>query len=188
MVYSIGNHYSITMELMNRNVLPDESIVSKILVFRDQKVMLDSDLAALYGVGTKVLNQAVKRNLNRFPDDFMFQLDEEEFEILKSQNVTSSWGGRRKLPYVFTEQGIAMLSSVLTSYTAVEVNIRIIRIFTRLREMVSTNKDILLKLEQLEQQVALNSRDTELIFQTLRQLLDVPNEERRAVGYKVQEN
>lgn len=150
--------------------------------------MLDSDLAALYGVETKVLNQAVKRNLNRFPDDFMFQLSETEFENLMSQNVTSSWGGRRKLPYVFTEQGIAMLSSVLTSQIAVDVNIRIIRIFTRLRDMLSTNKDILWKLEQLEQQVTNNSRDTELIFQTLRQLLETPAEERKAVGYKAENN
>lgn len=178
----------ITIELLNRNLLPDEQIISKILVFREQKVMLDSDLAALYGVETKVLNQAVKRNLNRFPDDFMFQLSETEFENLMSQNVTSSWGGRRKLPYVFTEQGIAMLSSVLTSQIAVDVNIRIIRIFTRLRDMLSTNKDILWKLEQLEQQVTNNSRDTELIFQTLRQLLETPAEERKAVGYKAENN
>jgi hypothetical protein len=98
--------------------------------------------------------------------------------------VTSSWGGRRKLPYVFTEQGIAMLSSVLSSPTAIEVNIRIIRIFTRLREMVSTNKDILLKIERLEQQVAQNSSDTELIFTTLRQLITEIPEERNRVGYK----
>jgi hypothetical protein len=177
------------MELAYPTLLPDESIISKIFIFRRQKVMLDSDLAALYGVETKVLNQAVKRNLNRFPYDFMFQLTDEEFELLKSQTVTSSWGGRRKLPYVFTEQGIAMLSSVLTSATAVEVNIRIIRIFTRLREMLSTNKDILLKLEKLEQQVTKNSDDTELIFETLRQLFSEPVEQRRTeVGYKQRKN
>lgn len=168
---------------MNQNVLPDEFIISKIYVFRDQKVMLDNDLAALYGVQTKVLNQAVKRNLNRFPSDFMFQLEDEEFYNLKSQIVTSSWGGRRKFPYVFTEQGIAMLSSVLTSHIAVDVNIRIIRIFTKMREIVSTNKDVLLKLEQLERQVVRNTEDTELIFQTLRQLLDEPKKPRSKVGY-----
>ncbi len=170
----------------SQTVLPDEQIISKIYVFRNQKVMLDSDLATLYGVETKVLNQAVKRNSNRFPADFMFQLEEVEFEYLKSQIVTSSWGGRRKLPYVFTEQGIAMLSSVLTSAIAVEVNIRIIRIFTRLREMLSTNKDILLKLEQLERQVEQNTADTEIVFRTLRQLLDTPEAgaERVGIGYK----
>lgn len=170
----------------SQTVLPDEQIISKIYVFRNQKVMLDSDLATLYGVETKVLNQAVKRNSNRFPADFMFQLEEVEFEYLKSQFVTSSWGGRRKLPYVFTEQGIAMLSSVLTSAIAVEVNIRIIRIFTRLREMLSTNKDILLKLEQLERQVEQNTADTEIVFRTLRQLLDTSEAgaERAGIGYK----
>jgi hypothetical protein len=172
------------MENPYPTLLPDESIVSKIYRVRGEKVMLDSDLATLYGVETKVLNQAVKRNMSRFPPDFMFQLNEEEFPNLKSHSVTSSWGGRRKLPYVFTEQGIAMLSSVLSSPTAIEVNIRIIRIFTRLREMVSTNKDILLKIERLEQQVAQNSSDTELIFTTLRQLITEIPEERNRVGYK----
>ena len=175
------------MELNSHNLLPDETIIRRIYVFRKQKVMLDSDLAELYGVQTKVLNQAVKRNLNRFPEDFMFQLFEDEFIGLKSQIVTSNVGrgGRRKFPYVFTEQGIAMLSSVLSSPAAVEVNIRIIRIFTRMRELMSTNKDILLKLEQLERQVEQNSRDTELIFQTLRQLLEEPEEEvRKQIGYK----
>jgi hypothetical protein len=169
-------------------LLPDESIISKIYRFRGEKVMLDSDLAELYGVDTRTLNQAVKRNLNRFPFDFMFQLSETEYELLISQFVISSWGGRRKLPYVFTEQGIAMLSSVLKSDTAVEVNIRIIRIFTRLREMVSTNKDILLKIERLEQQVAQNSSDTELIFTTLKQLVTEIPEERNKVGYKTGNN
>lgn len=173
------------MESVYPSLMPDEGIISKIYIFRSQKVMIDSDLATLYGVETKVLNQAVKRNMNRFPDDFMFQLTEDEYEILRSQFVTSSHGGRRVPPYVFTEQGIAMLSSVLTSATAVEVNIRIIRIFTQLREMISTNKDILLKLEQLEQQVLKNSGDTELIFDTLRQLLvQETEEERPEVGYK----
>lgn len=166
-------------------LLPDELIIRKIYNFREQKVMLDSDLALLYGVETKVLNQAVKRNMNRFPSDFMFQLEEEEFEILKSQIVTSSWGGRRKLPYVFTEQGIAMLSSVLTSHVAVEVNIRIIRIFTNLRDVLSTNKDILLKLEQLEKQVVQNTADTEVVFNALRQLLnEEKSEDRATIGYR----
>ena len=110
-----------------------------IRVIRGQQVIIDRDLALLYGVETRALNQAVKRNIERFPDDFMFQLDKEDVEILKSQNVTSSWGGDRRLPYAFTEQGIAMLSSVLKSQTAVEVNIRIMRAFVSMRRFIATN-------------------------------------------------
>lgn len=148
--------------------------------------MIDSDLAQLYGVETKVLYQAVKRNMKRFPDDFMFQLDEEEYNNLKSQIVTSSWGGRRKLPFVFTEQGVAMLSSVLSSDRAIEVNIRIIRIFTRLRMLLLNDAEFRLKLDQLERQVEQNSRDTAIVFEALRELLSekepVP---RTRVGYKI---
>ncbi len=112
--------------------------------------MLDRDLAELYGVETKHLKRQVNRNIERFPDDFMFELSPEEFEILRSQFGTSSWGGSRVSPFCFTEQGVAMLSSVLNSKQAIEVNIRIIRIFTKMREVLSSHKDILLKLEQLE--------------------------------------
>src|SRR5688572_29489151 len=139
--------------------IPEEVIISKIYLIRGQKVMLDRDLAAMYEVSTGNLNKAVKRNLKRFPDDFMFQLTSEEFKNLIFQNGTSKWGGTRKMPYAFTEQGVAMLSSVLNSETAVEVNIRIIRIFTKLREMLLTHKDILLKLEQMEKQVVQNSEE-----------------------------
>ena len=131
-------------------VTPDEVIIHKIYLIRGQKVMLDKDLAELYGVLTGNLNKAVKRNEKRFPKDFMFQLSEKEFKNLIFQNGISNWGGTRKMPYVFTEQGVAMLSSVLNSDNAIEVNIRIIRIFTKMREMILTHKDILLKLEQLE--------------------------------------
>ena len=110
----------------------------------------DRDLALLYGVETRALNQAVKRNIERFPDDFMFQLDKEDVEILKSQNVTSSWGGDRRLPYAFTEQGIAMLSSVLKSQTAVEVNIRIMRAFVSMRRFIATNAQLFQRLETIE--------------------------------------
>jgi len=130
--------------------IPDEVIINKIFLIRSQKVMLDKDISILYGVTTGNLNKAVKRNLRRFPVDFMFQLTNEEFKNLIFQNGTSSWGGTRKLPYAFSEQGVAMLSSVLNSDRAIDVNIRIIRIFSRLREMLLTHKDILLKLEQLE--------------------------------------
>ena len=121
-----------------------------IRVIRGQQVIIDRDLALLYGVETRALNQAVKRNIERFPDDFMFQLDKEDVEILKSQNVTSSWGGDRRLPYAFTEQGIAMLSSVLKSQTAVEVNIRIMRAFVSMRRFIVTNAQLFQRLETIE--------------------------------------
>ena len=121
-----------------------------IRVIRGQQVIIDRDLALLYGVETRVLNQAVKRNIERFPDDFMFQLNKEDVEILKSQNVTSSWGGDRRLPYAFTEQGIAMLSSVLKSQTAVEVNIRIMRAFVSMRRFIITNSQLFQRLETIE--------------------------------------
>ncbi|MBC7487492.1 MAG: ORF6N domain-containing protein, partial [Cytophagaceae bacterium] len=150
----------------------DEVLMSKIFIIRGQKVMLDKDLAELYNVETKALNQSVKRNWNRFPIDFMFQLTEKEFNTnLRSQFVTSSWGGGRYMPYVFTEQGVAMLSSVLKSERAIEVNIRIIRMFTKLREMLFTNKEVLLKLEKLEGQVTEHNSDIQVIFKYLKELL-----------------
>lgn len=121
-----------------------------IKVIRGQQVMLDSDLSALYGVETRRLNEQVKRNKERFPDDFMFQLRKEELDNLMSQNATSSWGGTRKLPYAFTEQGIAMLSSVLKSQTAVEVNIRIMRAFIAMRRFIATNAQLFQRLETIE--------------------------------------
>lgn len=145
--------------------------------------MLDSDLSILYGVGTKVMNQAVKRNLDRFPEDFMFQLTESEFENLKSQFATSSWGGRRTLPYVFTEHGVLMLSSVLNSQTAIQVNIQIVRVFSKIRQAVLSQKDILLKLEQIEKQTDKNSGDIEVVFSYLKELLNPPTEERKAIGF-----
>jgi len=165
-------------------VMADEVIIDKIYFIRAQKIMLDKDLAGLYNVQTRDLNKAVKRNFKRFPDDFMFQLTPEEFKNLMFQNGTSSWGGTRKMPHAFTEQGVAMLSSVLNSDTAIEVNIRIIRIFTRLREMLLTHKDILLKLEQLERQVVQNSTDIQMIFTALKELLNPPQEPRPRVGFR----
>ena len=111
-------------------IIPDETLISKIYSFRNKKVMVDSDLAELYDVETRVLNQAIKRNERRFPEDFMFELTQEEFDVLKSQNKSSNWGGRRSLPKVFTEHGILMLSSILNSDKAIDVNIQIVRIFT----------------------------------------------------------
>lgn len=164
--------------------LADEVIINKIYLISDQKVMLDMDLAVLYDVPTKVLNQAVKRNLPRFPEDFMFQLSAKEFKILRSQNVTSSWGGRRSSPYAFTEQGVAMLSSVLNSERAVLVNIHIIRVFTRMREMLLTHKDVLLKLEQLERKVVQQDDDIRLIFDYLKELLNPKTQPGRKIGFR----
>jgi hypothetical protein len=165
--------------------IPDEAIISKIYLVRGQKVMLDEDLAQLYGVETRRLNEQVKRNIERFPKDFMFQLTTKEFENLKSQNATSSWGGRRKLPTAFTEYGVSMLSGVLNSPIAIQVNIRIIRVYTKLREMLLTNKDILLKLEQLEQKVASHDDNIQLIFSALKQLIQEPYPPRKRIGFKV---
>ena len=170
--------------MKNKVAKAEEAILKKIFTIRGEKVMLDSDLAELYGVETKTFNQAVKRNASRFPEDFMFVLTEVEFKVLRSQIVTSSWGGRRYAPRVFTEQGVTMLSCVLNSERAIEVNIKIMRIYTKLREMVLTNKDILLKLEQLENQVAKNSEEIQLIFSALRHLLEQPNPPRRQIGFK----
>ena len=153
-------------------LVAEQKILTRIYVVRNQKIMLDEDLAEMYRVETRRLNEQVKRNVNRFPKDFMFVLSEKEYENLKSQNATSSWGGRRKLPYAFTEQGVAMLSSILNSSVAIEVNIRIIRVFTKLREYALTHKDILLQLAKLEKEVKGNSKDIENIFTVLKELIE----------------
>ena len=169
----------------------DEIIISKIYFIRDKKIMLDKDLAELYDVTTGNLNKAVKRNLKRFPEDFMFQLTEAEFKNLIFQSGTSSWGGTRKMPYGFTEQGVAMLSGVLNSDRAIDVNIRIIRIFTKLREMLLTHKDILLKMEKVEKNMMQQDgkmkqyeKDIQMIFEALKQLLNPPQEPRKRIGFK----
>lgn len=168
-------------------MIPDELVMNKIYMVRGQKVMLDRHLAELYDVETKVLNQAVKRNSERFPKDFMFRLTTKEWESLRSQFVTLE-AGRGKypkyLPYVFTEQGVAMLSSVLKSETAIRVNIRIIRVFTKMRELLLTHKDILLQLEKMEKKLTGHDDDIALIFQYLKQLLHPPQPPRNKIGFK----
>jgi len=156
--------------------LPDEIIINKIYLIRGQKIMIDRDLAALYGVATKVLKQAVKRNIERFPEDFMFEMSDEEFQNWRSQFVTSNseMMGLRYAPYCFTEQGLTMLSCILNSKKAVDTNIRIIRVFTKMREMLLTHKDILLKLEKFEKQLVHNNEDIQLIFKALKQLINPP--------------
>src|SRR5262245_206259 len=158
-------------------LIPVERIERAILVIRDQKVMLDADLAALYEVETKSLVRAVKRNLDRFPEDFMFQLTREEFDNLRSQNVTSSsWGGRRYAPYSFTEQGVAMLSSVLRSQRAVQVNVEIMRAFVRLRQLLGSHAELLRKMEALEQKY---DEQFQMVFEAIRQLMMPPTPEQK---------
>jgi hypothetical protein len=172
--------------------LADEVVINKIYLIRKNKVMLDNDLAELYKVETKQLKRAVRRNIDRFPNDFMFELTNQEYESLRSQFGTLKRGEHVKyLPMVFTEQGVAMLSSVLKSPTAIKVNIQIIRVFTRIREMLLTNKDILLKIEQLEKKVLIQDehqqkqgQEIQLIFQYLKELLNPPDEPLKEVGFK----
>jgi hypothetical protein len=163
------------------NTTPPEGIEQRIFLLRGQKIMLSLDLAPLYGVPVKVFNQAVQRNLDRFPLDFMFQLDDQEFALLKSQIVTSSWGGiRRALPYAFTEQGVAMLSSVLRSKRAIHVNVEIMRAFVRLRQLLATHADLARKLETLERKY-----DTQfkVVFDAIRELMKPPVPQRREIGF-----
>ncbi len=167
-------------------VIPDQIITSKIYLIRNQKVMLDNDLAELYQVETKRLNEQVKRNTNRFPKDFMFQLTIEEWKNLKSQNATSSWGGRRIPPFAFTEQGVAMLSSVLNSERAIAVNIKIIRIFTKMREMLADNLNIKLEIEEIKKKLSNQNKNIELVFNYLDELIEKKenSKSRTKIGYK----
>ncbi len=166
-----------------------EQIERFILQVRGHKVMLDGHLANLYGVETRSLLQAVKRNSNRFPSDFMFQLSDEEARTLRSQFVISKQGrgGRRYLPYVFTEQGVAMLSSVLNSERAVEINIEIMRTFVRLRRMVLSNKDLAQKLDALERRVAGHDVHIRSLFEAIRQLMKPPEPNKRKIGFLVKD-
>ena len=177
--------------MKKESLLPDELIINKIILLRDQKVLLDRDLAELYGVDTRTLNQAVKRNLKRFPDDFMFQMTKEEFEIWRSQIVISKSDriGLRRPPFVFTEQGVAMLSSVLNSDRAILVNIQIMRVFTKMRALLESHKEVLRKLESIEKKDIEQDEKILLIFEYLKQLEQAKHEEtlfkeRKRIGYK----
>ncbi len=167
-----------------KSKLTDESLMARIHLFRGQKVMLDRDLAQLYNVGTRDLNKAVRRNRRRFPPDFMFQLKRPEVKILMFQIGTSSWGGTRKLPYAFTEQGIAMLSSVLRSERAIGVNIHIIRVFTRLRQFMMDHKDVLLKLEKMEKRIGDHDEQIRAIFTTMKKMLAPDHPPSRGIGFR----
>jgi len=166
-------------------IVTTSEIVEKIYVVRGMKVMLDKDLAEMYGVETRVLNQAVQRNLSRFPFDFMFRLTEDEFKNLISQNVISSWGGIRKMPFAFTEQGVAMLSSVLRSERAIQVNIQIVRVYTRMRQLIVDNKDLWLKIEKIEQALTKKDEEVQAIFKVLKSLLVKEEKPREPIGFKI---
>ena len=168
-----------------KDIIPAEVVESKIRLVRKLKVMLDSDLAALYGVETKYLVKAVKRNLSRFPADFTFQLDKGEFENLRFNSGTSSqWGGRRYLPFAFTEQGVAMLSSVLNSDRAIEVNIQIMRAFVKLREMIASHKNLARKLDTLEKKYDDNFK---VVFEAIRSLMTTPEKPKKKIGFDLKE-
>ncbi len=174
----------------NKIAIPDEIITSKIYLVKDKKVMLDEDLAELYGVTTGNLNKAVKRNISRFPDDFMFQLTKEEFDILLFQIGISSWGGRRTPPYAFTEQGVAMLSEVLNSERAIKVNIQIMRVFTRVREILTDNLSIRLEIEEIKKTLINQDKNIELVFSYLDELIEKHEnpKPRKAIGFKTSGN
>lgn len=171
-------------------IIPDEIVMDKIYLIRGQKVMIDRDLAELYGVETKRLKEAVRRNINRFPEDFMFEMDEGELENWRSQIGISKSDrqGLRYTPFCFTEQGVTMLSCILNSERAIAVNIQIIRIFTRMREMLATHKDILLQLDRLERKMTQHDEDIQLIFQYLKQLLNPSQEPRKMIGFNRADN
>ncbi len=173
---------------MSKKNIPVARITRLILFRRKQKVMLDSDLASLYGVTTGNLNKAVKRNAQRFPSDFMFQLTAEEAEDLIFQiGRSKKRGGRRHRPYAFTEQGIAMLSSVLNSERAIAINVAVMRTFVRLRQMLDSNRELAQKFSELEQRVGKHDEDIAAILEAIRQLVVPPEKPRREIGFHVRE-
>jgi len=167
-----------------QQLIPIERVQNKILQIREQKVMLDRDLAELYGISTKQLNQAVSRNLDRFPSDFMFVLASDEVESLRSQFVTSNRGGLRYLPRAFTEEGVAMLSSVLRSPRAVQVNIQIMRAFVKMRQMLAGNKELAVKIAELERKYEKHDGQIKLVFDAIRQLMEPPPAPRKKFGFQ----
>ncbi len=168
----------------NKVKLTDSIIISKIHIMRGHKVMLDEDLAELYEVPTKRINEQVKRNNDRFPEDFMFELTKEEFENLKSQNATARWGGRRTPPYAFTEHGVLMLSSVLKSEKAININIQIMRLFTKMRELLMSHQELILKLQEIENRLSGHDEEFDRVFTHLLQLIEKPNPPRERIGFK----
>ncbi len=166
------------------SIIPIEVVSQRIFFIRGQKVMLDADLAELYEVTTMALNQAVKRNRFRFPSDFVFQLNKTEFEILISQSVISRWGGRRHLPYAFTEHGVAMLSSILRSKNAIQMNILIVRAFIKIREILASNKDLAQKIEELQREQKVQNRHINSIYSILEKLINEPVKPAKKIGFE----
>lgn len=172
---------------MSQNlIISEETISNKIYFIRNQKVMLDRDLALLYGIENKRLNEQVKRNISRFPEDFMFQLNQIEFQNLKSQIATSSWGGSRKLPFAFTEHGVLMLSSILNSDKAIQTNIQIMRIFTKVRQMLLDTTNLKIDIMQIQKKLENHDKNIELVFSYLDALTEEKEDEkpRTKIGYK----
>ena len=167
-----------------QSIIPEIIVANKIYEIRGQKVMLDSDLAELYNSETKRLNEQVGRNRDRFPPDFMFQLTEEEWRNLKSQFATSSWGGRRKLPYAFTEHGVLMLSSVLSGKQAIQVNIQIVRVFTKLRALLGEHADLKVEISDIKKRLQNHDKNIELVFSYIDELTEKKAKPRRRIGYK----
>lgn len=175
-------------------ILSDDTVVNKIYAIRNQKVMLDSDLAELYGVETRVLNQAVKRNTDRFPEDFMFQLNETEWSFLISQFVMSKTsfnkdgrGGRRNLPFVFTEHGVLMLSSVLNSAQAIAVNIQIVRVFTKMRKLLNEQQELRMEMDEIKKKLSNQDKNIELVFSYIDELTEKKVKPRKRIGFKPDE-
>jgi hypothetical protein len=168
------------MPKISKTIIPVEAIASKIFFIRGQKIMLDRDLAELYGVQTAQLKRAVRRNMDRFPDDFMFELSKSELDDLRCQIGTSKWGGTRYKPFAFTEQGVAMLSGVLKSDRAVNVNIQIMRTFTKLRNMLASHTDLKLKIEDMEKRYDERFR---IVFEAITQLIEEDRRPKKKIGY-----
>ncbi len=171
--------------MSNKISIPDEIITNKIYIIREQKIMLDRDLAELYGVETKRLKEAVRRNKERFPEDFMFEMTKEEFQNWRTQFATSKdKKGLRYAPFCFTEQGVTMLSCILNSKRAIEVNIRIIRVFTKMRKMLTDNLSLKLEIEEIKKRLTNHSKNIELVFNYLDELIEKKDKPRTKIGYK----
>ncbi|OGI07285.1 MAG: DNA-binding protein [Candidatus Margulisbacteria bacterium GWF2_35_9] len=168
---------------MGNEIIPNELIESKILIIRGKNVLLDKDIALLYGVETRRLNEQVKRNIDRFPGDFMFQLSIEEFDLLKSHFATSNWGGTRKVPYAFTEHGALMLATVLKSPKAITTSIQIIRIFTRLRQLVNSNNEMALKLDLVIKTLNEHDGHIQSIYSVIEKLLEPTESDDKKIGF-----
>ena len=177
-----------TASVEDRLAVPADLIERRIYMIRGQKVMIDSDLAEIYQVATKVLNQAVRRHRDRFPEDFMFQLTPQESDFLRSQVVTSNRGGRRYLPYAFTEHGVAMLSSVLNSERAVHMNILIVRAFVRMRELLASHKDLAIRVDQLEATQYQHGSIIAVLAEEIDEMKRLPDPPKRRIGFKANDS